>query len=96
MCVCSCVNVNINIHIHMLYIQYPEVYRELDRVAEKKMELLNNIDLIKDELHKFPSLFLPKLQSFVRPDESFTALSSSIDGVMYAVDGRSEVNHIYL
>jgi uncharacterized protein YbgA (DUF1722 family) len=44
-----------------------EVYRELDRVADTKMELLNNIDLIKDELRKFPSLYLPKLQSFVRP-----------------------------
>ena len=111
MCVCVCVCVYIYIY-YIYTIQKEErrkskekkeleemvweVYRELDRVAEKKMELLNNIDLIKDELHKFPSIFLPKLQSFVRPDESFTALSSSIDGVMYAVDGRSELNYIYL
>jgi len=67
-----------------------EVYRELDRVAENKMELLNNVDLIKDELYKFPSLFLPKLGAFVRPDECFTGLTSSVDGVMYAVEGRLE------
>ena len=53
-------------------------------------ELLNNIELIKDELFKFPSLFLPRVGAFVRPDECFTSLSSSIDGVMYAVDGRFE------
>ena len=38
-----------------------DVYRELDRVAKDKMQLLNNIDLIGDELGKFPSLFLPKV-----------------------------------
>jgi hypothetical protein len=67
-----------------------EAYRELDRVAEKKMELLNNIDLIKDELLKFPSIFLPKLGAFVRPDQCFTALSSSIPGLMYRLEGRLE------
>jgi len=65
-------------------------YSELDRVADKKMELLNNVDLIKDELVKFPSIFLSKVGAFVRPDECYTGLSSSIDGVMYAVDGRLE------
>ena len=38
-----------------------DVYRELDRVAKDKMQLLNNIDLIGDELSKFASLFLPKV-----------------------------------
>lgn len=69
-----------------------DAYRELDRVAEKKMELLNNVDLIRDELAKFPSIFLPKIGSFVRADECFTGLtlSTTVDGVMYAVDGRLE------
>jgi hypothetical protein len=67
-----------------------EAYRELDRVAEKKMELLNNIDLIKDDLLKFPSIFLPKLGVFVRPDQCFTAISSSIPGLMYRLEGRLE------
>lgn len=67
-----------------------EACHALDRVAEKKMELLNNVDLIRDELTKFPSIYLPKMKSFVRPDECFTGLSSSVDGVMYAVDGRLE------
>jgi hypothetical protein len=60
-----------------------DVYVSLDRIANNKDVLLNNLSLIRDEMRKFASIYVPCVRAFVKPDVVFTRVTSTIPGLLY-------------
>ena len=60
-----------------------DVYVSLDRIANNKDMLLNNLSLIRDEMRKFASIYVPCVRAFVKPDVVFTRVTSTIPGLLY-------------
>lgn len=60
-----------------------DVYASLAHTAKNKGVMLNNLSLIKDEMRKFASIYVPCVKAFVKPDVVFTRVATTIPGLIY-------------